>query len=212
MFDLDGTLTWRDTLLPFLARYIAQRPSRLLRLWRLPWALASYVFTGGDRGVLKAQLIRMAMARDPRPAIDLWARQFVASMQGSGIFRPEALAVLEAHRRAGHHLVLMSASPDLYVPYVATLLGFERAVCTLVNWRGERLDGTLRTANCRGQEKLRQLAVLRSEYPGASFVAYGNSGSDIAHLRQADRATLVNAGAGARRLARRLGLEVTEWR
>ena len=35
LFDLDGTLTWRDTLLPFLAGYACRHPTRLLRLWPL---------------------------------------------------------------------------------------------------------------------------------------------------------------------------------
>ena len=36
IFDLDGTLTWRDTLVPFLAAYLRAHPRRLARLWRLP--------------------------------------------------------------------------------------------------------------------------------------------------------------------------------
>jgi phosphatidylglycerophosphatase C len=197
---------------PFLSRYIAQRPLRLLRLWRLPLVLGAYLRSGGDRGVLKGRLIRMALGDDARAGIDLWSRQFVASLHSSGMFRPAALEVLQAHARAGHNLVLMSASPDLYVPYVGALLGFERTVCTFLNWRGDILDGTLRTANCRGEEKVRQLAILRAQYPGARIVAYGNSASDVAHLQRADQAVLVNAGRGARRLARRLGLDVADWR
>jgi phosphatidylglycerophosphatase C len=212
VFDLDGTLTWRDTLLPFLAGYIAERPRRLLRLWRLPGVLFAYVRSGRDRGVLKGRLIYMAMGGDRRADIDAWATHFLGSPNGSGLFRPAALAALEAHRRAGQHLVLMSASPDLYVPKIGALLGFERAICTEMNWRGEQLDGTLRTANCRGEEKLRQLLILRSEYPRARFIAYGNSASDLVHMQEADQATLVNAGRGARQRALGMGLDVADWR
>ena len=212
IFDLDGTLTWRDTLLPFLARYIAAQPARLLRLWRLPEALLAYARSGGDRGVLKARLIRMTMSRDVRAPIEHWAGQFVAAMQARGVFRPAALAVLQEHRQAGHHLVLMSASPDLYVAKVGKLLGFEQTVCTELQWRGDRLDGTLRGSNCRGEEKLRQLKLLRTRYPEARFVAYGNSAGDLAHLRHVDEAILVNASRGARQLAARSGISVGSWR
>jgi phosphatidylglycerophosphatase C len=212
IFDLDGTLTWRDTLLPFLARYIAARPARLTRLWRLPEALLAYARSGGDRGVLKARLIRMVMSGDLRAPIDQWASQYVAAMQARGVFRPAALAVLQQHRQAGHHLVLMSASPDLYVGKVGKLLGFEQTVCTELQWRAERLDGALRGSNCRGEEKLRQLKLLRTRYPEARFVAYGNSAGDLAHLRQVDEATLVNASRGARQLAVRCGISVGSWR
>jgi phosphatidylglycerophosphatase C len=212
VFDLDGTLTWHDTLLPFLARYIASHPARLWRLWRLPGAFLAYLWSGADRGVLKARLIRMAMSGDTRMQIDAWARQFVAAMQSSGIFRPAALVVLQRHRQAGHRLVLMSASPDLYVAQIGEMLGFEQTVCTEVSWRNDRLDGTLRGRNCLGKEKLRQLQLLRARYPGATFVAYGNSRGDLVHLRQVDQATLVNASRGARQIARRCGIAVDDWR
>ncbi len=212
VFDLDGTLTWHDTLLPFLARYIASRPARLWRLWRLPGAILAYLRSGADRGVLKGRVIRMALSGDSRLHIDAWARQFVAAMQSRGVFRPAALRVLQQHRQAGHHLVLMSASPDIYVPQVGKMLGFEQTVCTQVSWQDDRLDGTLRGKNCLGQEKLRQLEMLRARYPEATFVAYGNSKGDLVHLREVDQATLVNASRGARQTARRCGISVDDWR
>ena len=212
VFDLDGTLTWRDTLVPFLARYVAARPARLLRLRRLPAVLLRYLLSGIDRGVLKARLVQMALSGDRRADIEAWAAQFVAAMRARGLFRADALAALELHRRAGHRLVLMSASPDLYVPLIGRLLGFERSVCTQLGWQGGQADGTLQSPNCLGQEKLRQLALLRSEYPGAHVVAYGNSSDDLAHLCGADSATLVNAGPCARRRAVRSGIAVAQWR
>jgi phosphatidylglycerophosphatase C len=212
IFDLDGTLTWRDTLLAFLARYIAARPLRLLRLWRLPQAVLAYLRSGGQRGVLKARVIKMVLAGDPRAAIENWAGQFVASLQARGIFRPDALAVLKEHRKAGHRLVLMSASPDLYVLKIGQLFGFEETICTMLSWQGERLEGTLRGANCLGEEKLRQLKLLQARFPQARFVAYGNSAGDLVHMVHADQATLVNAGRGARAQAARFGISVGDWR
>lgn len=212
LFDLDGTLTWHDTLLPFLAAYLASRPARLVRLWRGAAAATAYLRSGASRGVLKGRLIQMAMAGDARADIDAWAAQFVASMPQRGFFRPAALEVLQQHRQARHQLVLMSASPDIYVPHIGAMLGFDQTICTRVSWQGERLDGTLAGANCLGEEKLRQLQLLRARYPLGRFVAYGNSAGDLLHLRQVEQATLVNASSGARRLARSAGIAIGDWR
>ncbi len=212
IFDLDGTLTWHDTLLPFLARYIGAAPSRLWRLWRLPAALLAYLRSGFERGVLKARLIQMALAGDRRAAIDVWASQFVATLQARGIFRPAALGVLNEHRNAGHHLVLMSASPDLYVLKIGQLFGFAETICTVLSWQDGQLDGTLRGANCLGEEKLRQLELLRARFPDARFVAYGNSSGDLVHMAHVDQATLVNGGRRARAQAARSGIAVGDWR
>jgi phosphatidylglycerophosphatase C len=211
LFDLDGTLTWRDTLLAFLTGYVLRHPARCLRLWRLPLAIAVYLGGARDRGWLKSTVIRIVMGGEPRWRVDDWADTYVAGLQRRGAFRPAALAVLDAHRAAGDHLVLLSASPDLYVPRIGRLLGFEHTVCTGIRWRGDILDGALTTANRRGQEKSACLATLRCQYPGLPVMAYGNSGSDLPHLKLADGALLVNASAAARREAATLGLPVAQW-
>lgn len=210
LFDLDGTITWRDTLLPFLLGFVRRRPHSALGLWRLPLALGRY-WQDRDRGDLKSSVIRMLMRNEKRAVLDAWAQDFVAQMRLQQRFRPLALNVVEAHRAAGDHLVLLSASPDLYVPRIGQLLGFERTLCTEVEWQGERLDGRLKTPNRRGEEKLRCLAWLREQYPGSPVIAYGNSASDLDHLRQADRALLVNADSAARRLAAKWNIAVSYW-
>jgi phosphatidylglycerophosphatase C len=210
LFDLDGTLTWRDTLLPFLLGFVKRRPHKALGLWRLPYALGNY-WQDRDRGRLKSRVIRMIMGGERRAAIEPWAAAFVQDLKPRQRFRPLALAVVEAHRAAGDHLVLMSASPDLYVPLIGRLLGFECTLCTQVAWHDDRLDGHFKTPNCRGEEKLHRLAWLREQYPNLPIIAYGNSASDLDHMRQADRALLVNGDDAARRLAAKWNIGVSSW-
>jgi phosphatidylglycerophosphatase C len=210
LFDLDGTLTWRDTLLPFLLGFLKRHPHRIFGLWRLPYALASYS-RNRDRGELKSRIIRMLMRGESRAAVDAWAETFVADLKPAGRLRPLALAILETHRGAGDHLVLLSASPDLYVNQIGRLLGFERTLCTEVLWKGDRLDGHLKTENRRGEEKLRCLNWLRGQYPALPVIAYGNSASDLDHMREADRALLVNGDSAARRLAAKWDIPVSNW-
>jgi phosphatidylglycerophosphatase C len=211
VFDLDGTLTWRDTLFLFLMSFLRRHPWRVLGLWRLPFAVGSFLARNRDRGLLKSRVIRMVMGRATRTVIDACADSFVDSLEPRHRFRPAALAALEAHRAAGDHLVLLSASPDLYVPRIGRSLGFERTLCTEIEWRGDRLAGTLKTANRRGAEKLRCLTWLRTQYPDLPIVAYGNSISDLDHMQHADRALLVNGDAAARALAVRWGIPTSNW-
>jgi phosphatidylglycerophosphatase C len=105
----------------------------------------------------------------------------------------------------------MSASPDLYVPRIAALLGFDETICTAVRWDGEAFDGRLAGPNCRGPEKSHRLQALRSRHPGLAAVAYGNAESDLDHMRMCDAAVFVNASG---RLAQRLaasGIRVVQW-
>ena len=211
VFDLDGTLTWRDTLGAFLASFLRRHPWRLLGLWRMPAAFLGFVALNRDRGLVKSQVIRMLMGGATRAAVDACAVTFVDTLTPRRRFRPAALAALEAHRAAGDHLVLLSASPDLYVPRIGRSLGFERTLCTEIEWRGDRLDGGLLTPNRRGAEKLHCLTWLRTQYPDLPIVAYGNSASDLDHMRQADRALLVNANSAARAQAAQYGIPTSNW-
>jgi len=215
VFDLDGTLTWRDTLLPYLGGYAMRHPSRWIRLWRLPGAVLAYVVGGRDRGLLKSRVIGALLGGETRSTIERWTDRYVAGLSGRKCFRPAALAALEVHRAAGDHLVLLSASPDLYVPQIGRLLGFERTLCTELTWDEgapdePRLLANLRTPNRRGEEKVRCLSMLRGEYRGLPVVAYGNSRSDLPHLVLADRALLVNGNAAARRAAARAGVPIAD--
>ncbi|MBS0396430.1 MAG: HAD-IB family hydrolase, partial [Proteobacteria bacterium] len=57
MFDLDGTLTWHDTLVPYLLAALRRHPGRLARLAPVPLAALRFVLDG-DRGRLKSGLVR----------------------------------------------------------------------------------------------------------------------------------------------------------
>lgn len=220
LFDLDGTLTWRDTLLGFLKGYVLRRPGKWLKLWQLPFVISRYALTTHDRGSLKGDVIRLVMGGEQRAIVDAWADDFVTRLPRRRVFRPQALAVLEKHRAAGDHLVLLSASPDLYVPRIGRLLGFELTMCTEIRWHHDTpgrvsshdlLDGALASPNRHGKEKSSCLAVVRTRYPGLPVMAYGNNASDLDHLQLADAGMLVNGNRAARRAAASLGLRVGRW-
>jgi len=211
LFDLDGTLTRHDTLLAYLTGFLRRHPGRTVRCLRTVAVLASFVVGRADRGALKSAAIRAVMGGCMRGEIDEWTREFVPLLLERGM-HADALAAVAAHRRAGDHLVLLSASPDLYVPEIGRALGFAHTICTGVEWHADRLDGHLTTPNRRDTEKVRCVAQLRREHPGLKMVAYGNAASDVDHLALADHAILVNGSAAARRAAAGLNIDCVTWR
>ena len=193
VFDLDGTLTRHDTLLPYVLGYLRRHPWRLVRLPAMLIPLVRYLFDF-NRGAIKGSFIHVTLGGAARSSLQRWSEQFVRRLLQSGL-HIEAHPTLERHRRAGDRLLLMSASTDLYVPQIAAALGFDECICTQVRWRAdERLDGRLAGANCQGEEKRRRLeAVLERDTP-AAVSAYGNSRGDLAHMRLAQAAYLINGG------------------
>ena len=183
VFDLDGTLTRRDTLLPYVFGYLLRRPWRLPRLIVMLPALLGFACGVLDRGGLKSWLVRAGLGGQPRAPLMAWNARFLPRLLSEGL-HAEALRALDAARERGACCVLLSASPDLYVPEIGARLGFARTICTGVRWRPDgRLDGRLSTANRRGAEKARCVTALLDELRPALSTAYGNSRADLAHLR-----------------------------
>jgi phosphatidylglycerophosphatase C len=211
LFDLDGTITWRDALLPYVAGYLLRHPARLVRLPRVLPVLIRYLVRRADRGELKGALIQTALGGLSRAELGAWTGYFVEHLLRHGV-RADALAAIAAHRDRGERLVLLSAGTELYVPAIGRALGFDDILCTQLEWQGERLLGRLSGPNRRGAEKVRCLHELRARYPRRSFTAYGNSVADIPHLLLADRGVLVNGSAWARRIARHSRLSCRAWR
>jgi phosphatidylglycerophosphatase C len=211
LFDLDGTITRHDTLLPYLGGFLRQHPARLLRLPQALPPLGRFVLGRSGRGELKAAWIRVVLGGSTRAELQDWTAHFVPRLIGHAL-NADALAAIEAHRRAGDYLVLLSASPDLYVPAIGRALGFDEVLCTGVEWNGDHLSGRLTTPNRRGAEKARCLEALRQQHAALPIVAYGNATGDLQHLSLADRAVLVNGSVHTRRAARRLGIACVRWR
>jgi len=209
VFDLDGTITRRDTFPPYLRGWLRGHPRAGFRRHALA-SLARFVLDR-DRGRLKSGLLRAGMGGATSGDVSAWTAEFVASL-GPAEFCPGALEAIARHRHAGDRLVLLSASVDLYVPAIGRRLGFAETICTEVAWRDGRLDGALATLNRRATEKLRCVEALRGRYPGAVVAAYGNARSDFPHLKGVEEPLLVNAGAGLRRAAEKIGIPTAEWR
>ncbi|HEU4516927.1 MAG TPA: HAD-IB family phosphatase, partial [Steroidobacteraceae bacterium] len=196
VFDLDGTITRRDTLWPYLRGWVKRHPCPAF--WPRIVAAAGAFLLDRDRGRLKARLIRVAMYGASRNDVQAWSTAFAASL-GEAELCPGALAQIAGHRVAGDRLVLLSASVDLYVPDIGRRFGFDETICTAVAWSGDRLDGNLASENRRAAEKRHCVEVLRARHPAARILAYGNARSDFDHFSVADEAVLVNARPGLQR-------------
>ena len=211
-FDLDETITRHDTLLAHaMGLMLRRRPWRLLLLVTVIPPLIQFLAGRTDEGRVKQAFIQATLGGTKRSTLDAWTARFVPKVIAKGTFA-NALRQIDAHRRRGDYLILMSASTDLYVPAIAQALGFNETICTGVRWNGDRLDGTLTTPNRKGPEKAVCFMQARAQHPGLTTIAYGNSSTDLPHLQLANQGVLVNGSAKARRAAQALALTCVQWR
>ena len=176
-FDLDGTLTRRDTLMPFLVRALGTaRPYRAVLASSLPLARAA-ALGGTHRDVAKAAVLRRVLTGLPLAPLAEAAESYADHVVARGL-RPDVRARVDWHRAEGHELVLVSASPELYVAPIGRRLGFDAVLATRLEVDGAGvLTGRLLGANCRGPEKVARLRAWRSDGLVLAY-AYGDSAGD----------------------------------
>lgn len=209
-FDLDGTISRRDTLFGYVAGFVRRHPSRIPRYLAVLPALIGYALGVRDRGYLKGALLHGVMGGALRKDVQTWTDEYVPRLIERGVF-DEALAAIRKHRDAGDHLVLMTATVDLYVPDLAQALGFDACQCSQVAWSEDRLEGWLTSPNMRDEEKAAALRRTVARFPGRRLVGYGNSAPDLPHLKLVDHAYLVNASKSLRKAASGLPVEFKYW-
>ena len=211
MFDLDGTLTRRDSFVPFVLGLLARHPLRWLRVPLLAFPGIGYLLRFVDRGQLKGAIVHLLFSGFPRQDIAAWAATHARRTIEAGLFS-EGRKAFESHLAAGDEVILLSASPDLYVPLIGQALGAHRTICTELRWTADRLDGRLATPNRRGPEKARIVAQLRAERPGTACIAYGNSPADLDHMLPCDEAVYVNGSAALRQRIPQPHVRWVHWR
>ncbi len=186
-FDFDGTLTCRDTLLPFLLQ-LAGWGGVLRGTLALSPTLLGYGLRLLPNDVAKERVLRRFLAgmgeEELRCAGARYAREHLPRMM-----RPAALARLEWHRRQGHRCVVISASIEHYVAPWARTAGFDDVIATrLALDSAGRVTGGYDGANCYGVEKVRRLCALLDVREDYEIYAYGDSRGDHELLALADHA------------------------
>jgi phosphatidylglycerophosphatase C len=179
LFDFDGTMTSRDTMLEFIVfvkgknslnfSYLVLSPLLLLtKLGLFPRAkakerLLSYHFKGWSREDLEEQ-----------------AEAFCKNVLPS-LLRDKALHALQDHRMKGHEVFVVTASLDIWV---SPWLDFHKLAyaCSKARFEDGIFTGKLAAPNMNGKEKER---VIRERFKLEDYetiYAYGDSPGDKAML------------------------------
>jgi phosphatidylglycerophosphatase C len=212
LFDLDGTITRRDTYLAYLVGFLARHPERWPRAAPLPLAVLCHLVGWRSNTWLKTTFLRAILGGVQRQRLESWTESFLERVLSRGL-RAGALETIERHRAAGDGLVLVTASLDFYAEPLGRRLGFETILCTRAQYDDAgRVTGELAGGNCYGADKLvRVQQYLQQHLPGTPVICYCDHHSDLPLLQFAQRAIAVNPTRRLRRTAERIGLPIEDW-
>lgn len=206
LFDFDGTMIKGDSIVAYLR--LARRMNALSRreYWKVAWQTLRYYAgrVSGEEAKSRALRFRQRLDQARRDALDAaFAREELVPRVYA-----DARACLEEHCRQGHKTLLVSASTENYMRFVAEALRVDALLATPVDERGAV------GPNCKGEEKIRRVKDwlsrqgLTADY--AASYAYGDSKSDLPMLRLCGHPCLVNPKKALKKAAG--GMPEARWK
>ncbi len=190
-FDVDGTLTVRDCVRPFLVR-VGGWGGVAAAFARRPLATVGAA-ARRDRDAIKELVVGGVLRGKSVAQVEALGEEFAEHVHADWL-RDDTLARLRWHQRMGHRIVLVSASLSPYLRPLGRRLGVDDVLCAEPRREGDRFVDGLDGANCRAAEKVRRLeAWLRArDLADATVWAYGDSAGDRELLARADHPLLVS--------------------
>jgi phosphatidylglycerophosphatase C len=180
-FDFDGTITHRDTLVPFLRRLRGLPRFTGGFIQALPAALTAPDRREAYKAAVFQQLLTGVPAEDLAASAVDYGRELPAQ------FRPDMVERIRWHQEAGHEVVIVSASLRAYLDPVVEHLGLDGVCAVELEVADDgRLTGRMVGPNCRGPEKVVRLTDWLGGDTPEHLWAYGNSSGDQDLLAVAD--------------------------
>ena len=197
-FDVDGTLTRRDCVVPFIRQVAGTRP--MVKQLALGARQSIPAVVRRDRDCLKALGAHAAFAGRDVAEVQQLADVFAADVFATGL-RPDQWSAMSRHAAVGDQIVLVSASFEIYLRPLAELLGADDVLAVRLETDGDIFTGNLVGPNCRGPEKVRRLNEWLDEHHGGRanvhVTAYGDSAGDRELLLDSDTAVYVGSSSPA---------------
>ena len=185
-FDFDGTITTRDTLLPFLLFTTGYWKS-FWKFIKLGSCIISYLAGYTPRQETKERVLTEFFKHTHLYKLEQLGASFAVSYQLKRMIKPEAQKKLDWHRKQNHRCILISASIDTYLIPWYKQAGFSDLICSRLDTTpSDMVTGSLKGLNCWGPEKTRRLNELLAKENHYTLYAYGDSRGDRELLAAAD--------------------------
>lgn len=184
VFDFDGTLTRKDTLIVFLRYVLGPRRFLYVLLKCSPWLLA-YKLKLCSNWKAKQRLFSMCFKGMEYTRFVEYGISFAAAYPD--LLQGYAMGALEKHLADGDDIYVVTASMEEWVRPLLAKYPSLRYIATIPECAEGRLTGRFASPNCYGEEKVRRLIQcepLREEY---ELFMYGDSAGDKALLEIADK-------------------------
>lgn len=185
LFDFDGTLTTRDSMLVFL-RFIAGNGRWLGGLIWLSPILVLTALGLFSKDQAKIRLLTYFLQGKEQKKLEQQAQIFCAEKLPA-ILRSSCLKRLQQLQKESARIVIVSASCDLWLTPWAQQQGVE-LLCSVLEIQQGIYTGKLRGKNCNREEKVQRIQASLDLNAYQHILAFGDSQGDLPMLSLAHEA------------------------
>ena len=153
LFDFDGTLIKKDSMVLFFLRYFKISLRNMPKLARLFYETIKYFLKVYSQKQFKEiyinLILRSSRYKDRNELFDDFSDFLL------GLIFESAKKKISEFNNNGYKTILQSASPDLYLKKVGRELGFSELICTKMVYGNNRV--AVSSLNCYGKNKIKML-------------------------------------------------------
>jgi HAD superfamily hydrolase (TIGR01490 family) len=177
VFDFDGTLTTKDSLIEFIAFYKSRTQMYLGFLFHLR-SLVQFYLGHISNTQFKERILTHFFRGESLEAFSEKGTRFAREVL-PGILRKQAVATIESYNSSGatNQLVIVTASMAHWIEPWARQYGIG-VIGTKPQVRDGHLTGKIEGKNCYGPEKVARLQAHLSLKDFDTIIAYGDSRGD----------------------------------
>ncbi|MCX4243537.1 HAD family hydrolase [Paraliomyxa miuraensis] len=211
-FDIDLTVLEVNSGTKWVGHQWKHDRMTMLEVMRALWWTVQYRFGLLDFEAMAGRVIAGYRGQEVAPLeqeVAAWFREEIAAT-----ICVQAREHVEAHRRSGHVIALLTSATRFLSAPVGRALGVEHMLCTEVGEQDGRFTGTHVSPACYGAGKVLRAESFAAEHGidlRRSFF-YSDSFSDLPMLERVGEPRVINPDPRLRRLAQRRGWSVQTWR
>ena len=185
LFDFDGTITRKDSLLEFL-KFSSGKLRFILVMGFFSPLIFYHVFINKTGEIAKMMVLSFLFKGTSLDELNKIGKDFT-QLVIPGILLPKAIEEINLLKREGYRIIVISASLDIWLKPWTDSMGIE-LLCTQMDFKEGKFTGKFATPNCNKEEKVNRITALLTLKDYHPINAYGNSKGDKPMLDIADNA------------------------
>jgi phosphatidylglycerophosphatase C len=175
LFDFDGTISTKDTLLELIKYQKGRFHFYIGFLINAPYLIA-YKLKIIPNSTAKQKVLKFFFNKTPLSFFQLQCDRFASHVLPS-LIRPKALLEIKKLQKIGTDVVVVSASAKNWLLTWAEEMDVQ-LIATTLEVKNERLTGMIDGENCHGQEKVNRIEAAYDLSKYDEIYCYGDSPGD----------------------------------